>query len=124
MTPVFTAAVGQEGRMRVLLPHGIGRGTTFNLHGHVWQRDPYVCAGSADLGLAGKCAPGELGSTCIGDNPLGLGLGGQESVNATSHFEVRLPEVGGADGVTGDYLFRDQGSVGNIEGLWGIMRVE
>jgi len=26
--------------------------------------------------------------------------------------------------VSGDYLFRDQGSFGNTEGLWGILRVE
>jgi hypothetical protein len=121
---VFTADRGDEVRLHVLMPHGAGRGTTFNLHGHVWQRDPYVCPGSSDLGLPGKCAPGEVGSQAIGDNPLGMVLGGQESVNATTHFEMRLPSAGGADQVTGDYLFRDQAAFGNLEGLWGILRVQ
>ena len=122
-TPVFEANAGQEVRMRILMPHGIGRGTTFNLHGHVWQRDPYICPREADLGLTGKCEPGGVGSTAIGHNPIGMYLGGQESVNGSEHFEVRLPSAGGSYGVPGDYLFRDQSSFGNLSGLWGIMRV-
>ncbi len=122
VTPVFTAAAGEQVRMRVLMPTGAGRGTTFNLHGHLWQRDPYICPGSADLGLKGKCAPGELGSRAIGDNPLGYHLGGQESVTPFAHFDVVVP-AGGRGGVPGDYLFRDHASFGNTSGLWGILRV-
>ena len=102
--------------MRVLMPHGIGRGTTFNLHGHVWQRDPYLCPGSSDAGLDGKCG--------LNDVPFGMYLGGQESVNGTTHFEIYLPSAGGTNGVPGDYLFRDQASFGNASGVWGILRVE
>ncbi len=123
-TPVFTAEAGQEVRMRVLMPHGIGRGSTYNVHGHVWQRDPYVCPDSADLGLPGKCLPGEVGSQAIGDNPMAMSLGHQESLNGTTHFEVRLPSAGGTNAVEGDYLIRDQSSFGNLSGLWNIMRVE
>ena len=122
-TPVFTATAGQEFRMRVMSATGAGRGTTFNLHGHAWQRDPYVCPGSADLGLAGKCMPGEVGAQAIGTNPIGMTLGGQESVTPAQHFEVRLPSAGGGNAVVGDYLFRDQASFGNTSGLWGILRV-
>jgi hypothetical protein len=123
-TPVFTATVGQEARLRVLEPTGVGRGTTFAVHGHSWQRDPYVCPNSADLGLPGKCAPGDLGSQAIGDNPLGFNLGGQESVTPAAHYEMLLPSVGGAGEVDGDYLFRDQASFGNLNGLWSILRVQ
>jgi hypothetical protein len=123
-TPVFTAEPGQEVRMRVLVPHGIGRGSTYNVHGHVWQRDPYVCPDDADLGLPGKCAPGAVGSQAIGDNPIGISLGHQESLNGSTHFEVRLPSAGGTNAVPGDYLIRDQSSFGNLSGLWSIMRVE
>jgi hypothetical protein len=111
VTPVFTATKGQQVRMHLLAPHGSYRGTTFNLHGHVWQRDPYVCP------------PGEVASRAIGANPIGFSVGGQESVQPYSHFEIVVP-AGGAGGVVGDFLFRDQGAIGNVSGLWGILRVE
>ena len=74
-TPVFVADAGQPFRMRLGVPHGTNRGTTFQLHGHVWQRDPYICVDAAGLptskdGLEGRCATTELGSTGIGHNPL------------------------------------------------------
>ena len=122
VTPVFTAKAGEEARLRVLMASGSGRGTTFNLHGHNWQRDPYVCPGSSYLGLEGKCYPDEVGSRAIGDNPTGMELGGQESVTPTAHYDLRV-KAGGNFGVTGDYLFRDQASFGNLSGLWGILRV-
>ena len=108
-TPVFTASAGQEVRMRVLEPTGVGRGTTFDLHGHVWQRDPYL--------------GGAVASQSIGINPLAMYLGGQESVTPANHFDILLPSAGGVNGVAGDYLFRDHGSFGNTDGLWGIFRV-
>jgi hypothetical protein len=107
-TPVFTAEPGDEVRMRVLEPTGVGRGTTFNLHGHGWQRDPYL--------------EGAVPSQTIGDNPNGLYIGGQESVTPAAHFDIVLPSAGGTGG-QGDYLFRDHGSFGNTDGLWGILRV-
>jgi len=146
VTPVFTAQPNQQARLRVLMPHGGGRGTTFNLHGHVWQRDPYVCPGSSHLGLSGYCMPTEVGSKAIGANPTSMSLGGQESVNSHTHFEIVLqnterpgswgyPIRGGAGGNDAanlgcsasqpcDFLFRDQGSFGNLSGLWGILRVQ
>jgi len=98
--------------MRLLEPTGAGRGTTFNLHGHAWQRDPYI---------AGE----EVASQTIGDNPLGMILGHQESITPAAHFDiVPLNGAGGANAVPGDYLFSDQGSFGTTSGLWGILRVE
>jgi hypothetical protein len=62
-------------------------------------------------------------SQTIGANPIGFYLGHQESVTPAGHFEVRLPKAGGTNEVPGDYLFRDHGSFGNTDGLWGILRV-
>ncbi|MCP5364150.1 MAG: hypothetical protein H6905_02765 [Hyphomicrobiales bacterium] len=124
VTPVFTATAGEEVRMRVLMPFGVGRGTTFNLHGHNWQRDPYVCPGSSHNGLSGKCSLTEVASRAIGHNPVGFTLGHQESVTPATHFDIVVPSAGGSFEVTGDYLYRDQASFGNLNGLWGIVRVE
>ncbi len=118
-TPVLLANAGEPFRMRVTNPYGTSRGTTFALHGHVWQRDPYVCAGSKD-GLAGRCATGAVGSEAIGVNPLGFAQGGQESITPATHFDIVPTRTGDA----GDYLFRDVASFGSTSGLWGILRVQ
>ena len=55
VTPVFTAAAGAPVRMHLLMPTGSPRASSFTLHGHLWQRAPYVCPDSAKDGLAGKC---------------------------------------------------------------------
>jgi len=123
-TPVFQANAGQEARIHITVPHGTTRGSTFALHGHVWQRDPYVCPGEARNGLTGACNMTSVGSRAIGENPLGFAQGGQESWNAATHFDVRLPSAGGGNAVAGDYLFRDGASFGNAAGVWGIMRVK
>jgi hypothetical protein len=129
--------------MHVLMPTGAGRGSTFDLHGHVWQRDPYVCQ-SADLGLQGKCDmgngyAGSSGTGAVGaqrlagtgtsgqwryENPMGIGIGGIESWFPAEHYEVVLPSAGGPWKITGDYLFRDHMGQGNAAGLWGIVRVQ
>jgi len=133
-TAVFTVARNTPFRQHVLMPFGPGRGSTFDLHGHVWQRDPYVCPGDEHLTLPGKCdmgnglpgqpGTGSVGSQALGDNPIGFWLGGIESWFAGEHYEVVIPSAGGANGVTGDYLFRDHMGLGNSQGLWGIVRVE
>ena len=117
-TPVIPANAGQETRLRVVLPTGAGRGTTFNVHGHGWQRDPYVC--STPTGI---CGPTDLASQALGDNPIGMRLGHQESLTPAAHFDFLLPSAGGSNAIAGDYLFRDQGSFGNTSGIWGILRV-
>jgi hypothetical protein len=133
VTPVFKAAAGQELRLHVLEPAAVARGGVFALHGHVWQRAPYVCPGSSHHGLAGNCKPTgfypaisptfEVGSRAIGHSPTSMYLGGQESILPAAHFDIVVP-AGGANGVPGDYLFRDQASFGNTLGLWGILRVQ
>jgi hypothetical protein len=133
-TAVFDVQATRPFRQHVLMPSGPGRGSTFDLHGHVWQRDPYVCPGSDDLGLYGKCdtgnghagvaGTGEVGSKNLGDNPIGFYLGGIESWFPGEHYEVVIPSAGGGNGVVGDYLFRDHMGLGNAQGLWGIVRVD
>ena len=111
--------------MRVLEPSGAGRGTIFNLHGHVWARDPYFCPGESRNGLPGACEMNTVASRAIGANPLTfLYLGAQESVQPMAHFELFLPKAGGQGAIAGDYLFVDRGSFGRTNGLWGLMRVQ
>jgi hypothetical protein len=133
-TAVFTVKPGMPFRQHVLMPTGAGRGSTFDLHGHVWQRMPYVCPASNDLGIPGKCdsgnghaglaGTGEVGSKNLGNNLLSFGQGGIDAWFPGSHYEVVIPSAGGTNGVPGDYLFRDHMGLGNTQGLWGIIRVE
>lgn len=123
-TPVFQASAGKQGRIHITNPHGTTRGSTFALHGHVWQRDPYICPGEARNLLTGACNMTSVGSRAIGNNPMAFYQGGQESWNAVTHFDIVLPIMGGGNAVPGDYLIRDQASFGNASGIWNIMRVK
>jgi hypothetical protein len=123
-TPVFNVRPGTEARIHSAVPHGTSRGTTLTFHGHVWQRDPYVCPGESRNGLTGACNMTGVGSKAIGDNPMGFAQGAQESITPYSHFTFLFPMAGGRNKVEGDYLFRDVGSFGNASGLWGLLRVD
>jgi hypothetical protein len=111
---MISAAPGAAGARRVSR-----RASSYLLNGHVWPRDPYVCAGSKD-GITGRCATDEVGSTAIGDNVQAFYQGGQESITPATHFDI----VPTRTGLPGDYLYRDSASFGNASGLWGILRVE
>jgi hypothetical protein len=137
VTPIFTVTHLQQFRIHPVEPAGVARAGSFNLHGHDWQRAPYVCPGSAFLGLVGNCKPTgffptligtggqfEVASRAIGDNPTSFYLGGQESVSPAEHFDLVMDHAGGVNGITGDYLYRDHAGLGNLEGLWGIVRVQ
>jgi len=124
VTPVFIANAGKEARVNWVAPYGTSRGTTSNIHGHVFGRQPYICPGSARLGLAGACNLNEVASRAIGTNPFDMYVGGIESQTPSTHFVHRLPSAGGNNAVPGDYLVRDQGGFGATSGLWGILRVQ
>jgi hypothetical protein len=124
VTPVFQATRNQQSRVHITNPHGTTRGSTFALHGHVWQRDPYICPGEARNALTGACLMTSVASRALGVNPQGFAQGGQESWTPASHFDIFLPAAGGGNGVTGDYLMRDQAAFGNVGGVWGIFRVQ
>jgi hypothetical protein len=125
-TPVFTASAGQPVRMYLLNGASADRDSTFILHGHLWQRDPYVCPGENYLGLAGLCNDwlGNVGSRALGNNPVGKWMGSEEGMgHVFGHWPI-LINAGGENGVTGDYLYRDYAPNGNRNGMFGILRVQ
>jgi hypothetical protein len=107
VTPVFTAKAGTPVRFRVLNSNGHARNNVFQVHGHIWQQEPYI-----------------NNSTQIGNNPLSEWKGAQQGHGASNHMDaVPVNGAGGARGVTGDYLYRTQSSFQFDNGLWGIFRV-
>lgn len=137
--PVYTAEAGQEMRIRTLMPTGVGRASTVELHGHHWLRDPYLAQkvektqhGAFPHGIAphgslfhdGGQDDWHMPAKCIGQNALAMTMSGQESVTPMAHFDMVFPRAGGIKGVAGDYLWRDRGGFGITNGLWGIVRVE
>ena len=128
-TPVFTAARRPGGAHARAVADG-----QRSRH-HLQPARPHVAAGSVRLprcrptsittvAIPGRCRDRQVASAIIGENKQGMWLGHQESVIPGSHFTMRLPSAGGNFQVPGDYLFRDQASFGNTNGLWGILRVE
>jgi hypothetical protein len=145
-TPVFRTYIDADNtrldsRMHLLNGASADRDSTFVLHGHVWQRDPFVCPGQWDagglnggVGLNGRCNQGmnaaeyfDLsrlpGSTALGVNPQGKYMGAEESMgHVYSHWPI-LFDAGGSNRVLGDYLYRDYAPNGNRNGQFGLMRV-
>ena len=115
--PIMKVYTGQEMRIRSLLPTGVGRASTVELHGHSWARDPYLPDPTTS-------------SKCIGGNPMSMYLSGQESISPMAHFDMVFPRAGGPSspdrkkGVSGDYLWRDHGGFGITNGLWALVRAE
>ena len=105
VTPIFTAVAGTPVRMRVADPGGNMRNRVFSLHGHLWQRQPYLA--------------GAVPSQTIGDNPLAFYRGAQEGIASGVALRHRPRERGrgvpGAGGLPlpGPGLLRElQGVVG------------
>ncbi len=107
-TEVFRASPNgpEYGRFRVVMPGGHARGVTYTLHGHQWQRQPYL-----------------NGSSEIGHSPVSEYYGTQEGINPTGHWDF-VADLGGGFDVAGDYLWRDQASFGSFQGLWGLLRFD
>jgi len=107
VTPIFTAKAGTPVRFRLFMGGGPQRNNAFNLHGHIWQQEPY-----------------NTNSTVIGFNPLSEWKGVLFGIGAGSHFDVvPMNGAGGKFKIPGDYLFRTQQSFQFDGGLWGIFRV-
>jgi hypothetical protein len=125
VTPVFRADRNQPTRMYVLNGASADRDGTFILHGHLWQRDPYVCPGQNDLTLTGRCNPSEpVPSRALGFNPQGKWMGSEEGMgHVYGHWPI-LFSAGGSNGVPGDYLYRDYSPSGNRNGQFGVLRVQ
>jgi hypothetical protein len=135
VTPVFRVAGDTAGanpvwdtRMHVLNGASADRDGTFILHGHLWQRDPFVCTGAsqdATVPLPGRCDPNEpVPAQALGVNPQGKWMGSEEGMgHVYGHWPI-LFDAGGTDTVLGDYLYRDYSPSGNRNGQFGILRVE
>ncbi len=123
--PIMTVAKGQEMRIRALLPTGVGRASTIELHGHGWARDPYLAerVDRKSFPIGGRPIDWGVASKCIGQNPMAIHMGGQESISPMAHFDLVFPRAGGKHAVAGDYLWRDHGGFGITSGLWALIRV-
>jgi manganese oxidase len=124
--PIMTANAGEEMRIRTLLPTGTGRASVVGFHGHNWLRDPYLAENVDAASFPDGNTPSTwlTPSQCIGDNPMGMGLGGQESVTPMAHFDMVFPQAGGKHKISGDYLWRDHGGFGITNGVWAVVRVK
>jgi hypothetical protein len=137
-TPVFNATPGQAIRLRLVEPAGHPRNNIFQLHGHVWEEEPYTTpvafTGGTYNGVTIIGTP-VLGSTVIADQPVSTNdfvnnrfsewEGSQMGVGPGSHFDI-IPS-GGAGGtfkIAGDYLYRTHTSFTFDRGVWGLMRVQ
>lgn len=107
-TPVFVVERGEPIRFRLLQAGGHARNIVFDLHGHVWDKEPYITA-----------------STRIGANGFSMWEGARMGMGPTNHFDAVMRfGAGGKFSVFGDYLFRDHASFGFDGGMWGILRVK
>ena len=124
--PIMTAYAGREMRIRALMPTGVGRASTIELHGHGWPRDPYLAerVDGNSFPIGGRPTDWGVGSKCIGQNPMAMHMGGQESIAPMAHFDLVFPRAGGKHGITGDFLWRDHGGFGITSGLWAVIRVK
>jgi hypothetical protein len=106
-TPVFTAKAGTPTIFRFLHAGGHQRNNVMQIHGHIWQEEPYINK-----------------STSIGDNPLSEWKGAAMGHGPSNHIDVPLRNgAGGKFGVPGDYLYRTHQSFQFDAGIWGIFRV-
>ena len=106
VTPVFTAKAGTPVRFRVVHPSGKQRNNVFTVHGHGWQRSPYVNASAA-----------------IGSNALSEWTSAEMGIGPSAHLDAPLAKAGGAFLLPGDYLYRTFQSFQFDGGIWGIFRV-
>ncbi|WP_236580360.1 hypothetical protein [Rubrivivax sp. A210] len=122
--PVFKATAGQQFRIGLVNPNSSNRGTTFTLHGHVWPRDPYLALNRNAAGFPTNANIDNVASVVVGNNPMQMYFGAQESVIGGAHYVIKpTTGAGGSDAVKGDYLMRDTAAASMGGGAWGILRV-
>jgi hypothetical protein len=105
-TPILTAAIGDRVRFRMTHPFGTGTSQVFSLHGHVWQRNPYL-----------------NNSTTIGSNILSQWIGSRDNHGSSDHFDMVIDKAGGEGRQAGDYLYTVFVPTQARDGAWGIFRV-
>jgi len=129
-TPVFKVPLREEARVRIVMPAGVGRGTTLMIGGHGWQRDPYLAEHTQSVLGWGRINRPVISTKPYGDpserlgrNAIGMWMGSQDSITPQAHFDVRLDSAGGCFAPPSTYLFRDVGGFGLTQGLWGLIDV-
>jgi hypothetical protein len=105
-TPILTAQIGDQVRFRMTHPFGTGTSQVFSLHGHVWQRNPYINNG-----------------TQLGNNILSQWIGSRDNHGSSDHFDMLIDKAGGEGGMTGDYLYTVFVPTQARDGGWGLFRV-
>lgn len=105
-TPILTAQIGDRVRFRMTHPFGTGTSQVFSLHGHVWQRNPYINNG-----------------TQLGQNILSQWIGSRDNHGSSDHFDVMIDKAGGEFGQAGDYLYSVFVPTQARDGAWGLFRV-
>ena len=105
-TPILTANPGQPVRFRMTHPFGTGTSQVFSLHGHVWQRNPYLNNG-----------------TQLGNNILSQWIGSRDNHGSSDHFDILLDSAGGSFRRPGDYLYSVFVPTQARDGAWGVFRV-
>jgi len=105
-TPVFAVQKGTPTRIRLLSAQGASNGAVFELHGHLWQEEPYIA-----------------NSTQLGYNPKSEWKGTQGQVGAFNAFDLLINKAGGTNAVPGDYLYSSLIGAETYKGFWGLMRV-
>ncbi len=106
-TPLFTAAAGDQVRIRLMHPHGLAfSGQIYTMDGHPWQEYPY-----------------QENSQVIAFNPQSQWFGARMGTGPTTRYDIVLENAGGPFQVTGDYMYRTMQSIGLRSGMWGLMRV-
>lgn len=108
-TPVYKARPGQEMRFRVTTPVGYARNTTLTILGHNWRDEPFISVnGPSDV---------------MDNSPVGRYRSTTDNIVTGNSWNI-LTKAGGSRAAPGDYLYRDVASFGNLNGLWGVVRVE
>src|ERR1044072_5283895 len=87
-TPILSAVKGDKVRFRMTHPFGTGTSQVFSLHGHVWQRNPYIVNG-----------------THLGNNILSQWIGSRDNHGSSDHFDALIDKAGGEGTKPGDYLY-------------------
>ena len=105
-TPILTANAGDPVRFRMTHPFGTGTSQVFSLHGHVWQRNPYINDG-----------------TQLGNNILSQWIGSRDNHGSSDHFDMLIDKAGGSFGRAGDYLYSVFVPTQARDGAWGVFRV-
>ena len=104
-TPIYVAKAGAPVRFRLIHPGGNSY-SAWTVHGHVWQRSPYVNE-----------------STVLGYNRLSDWIGAVGAYGPFEIFDVLLDSAGGRFAVPGDYHYRSVLSGEFQSGQWGLLRV-